>query len=104
MVSEKSQALGISEESFIRILKIALQENEESLPDFQEAIKNLAYGSIQQISHKLKGMFLNLGLTEIGQVLSDLNQMSIDKKPFDQIEGKFKEYDNLYQQLKRSFL
>lgn len=67
--------LKISKEIYLRILGKAIVQTESDIESLRAALEKRDYDTIQTISHRLKGDYDNLRVTQLAQIARMMNNM-----------------------------
>jgi HPt (histidine-containing phosphotransfer) domain-containing protein len=78
--------LGIDEKTIYELFEEFLTQLKDEKSIFYTALKNKDYKTLHEISHKLKGVLLNLRINQLGEVFTNLDNMIKQNKDINKIE------------------
>lgn len=95
-------SLKISKEIYLRILGKAVQQTSQDLRDLNTALKADDKETIQRISHRLKGDYDNLRLSDMAQIARGMNEM-IKADQYDKLSmsRSYQQFLTLFMQLQQ---
>ncbi|MFA5087515.1 MAG: Hpt domain-containing protein [Candidatus Omnitrophota bacterium] len=99
-VGLNSQSLHISPEIYVRILQKAVQQTSKDLQDLGGALPLNDYEKVKAISHKLKGDYDNLRITEMSSIAKEINKLAAVGQDKERSADLINEFSHYFDQLK----
>ena len=95
-IESSIENLGIDKEIMDSLFQEFIEQIKNEKKFFYNEIENQDYTNLHKSSHKLKGVLLNLGLNQLGEVFSNLDKAIQEKEDINQIKVVI---DKIYQSL-----
>ena len=95
-IESSIENLGIDKEIMDSLFQEFIEQIKNEKNFFYNEIENQDYTNLHKSSHKLKGVLLNLGLNQLGEVFSNLDKAIQEKEDINQIKVVI---DKIYQSL-----
>jgi hypothetical protein len=99
-LDEISKSLSISREIYLRILSKAINQTLGDFAAMERAWEISDINTIQSISHRWKGDFSNLRLTEIALIAKEMNDLAKANENTERMKMLYLSFKNLFEQLK----
>lgn len=99
--SENSASLAIPINTYMRILKMAVDKIDEDVPDMKSAIHNGSRDKAQELSHRWKGDLANLRLDDLSKAAGILNNAVRQPAPMPEQQHCFDVFEQSFVELKR---
>lgn len=103
MVKQKCQELGISIDGTRRVLESAFKESVRLVKELDVHCSGDNHSKVQEVSHRLKGVFANLQFAELSQSAQQINTAAAQKENILQIIPQVKKLKEQYEQLRKEF-
>lgn len=100
-IKEKSEALYIKPEVYLKILRSAVQSCSDELDAFQAVIEQDDYQAVHLIAHKFKGVFANLRISEVADSARMIDDLAKSNQPRPQLMESFQEFKEHFAQLQQ---
>jgi len=75
-LEENSASLKIPKEIYLRILEKAATQTRDDINHMEEALPLADFTKLQSISHRLKGDYGNMRLTELSGIAKEMNEIA----------------------------
>ena len=98
---ENSATLKIGKDIYLRILQKAIAQTQQDVPELEKALEANDFETIQSISHRLKGDFDNLRITDLSTVARAINENVKSDQDKEKITGLFEEFRKLFLELEK---
>ncbi|MCK5216056.1 MAG: Hpt domain-containing protein [Candidatus Omnitrophica bacterium] len=83
------QSLSISLNIYLRIMNKAVEQTHNDFLELNAALKESDYEKMRYVSHRLKGDYDNLRITEIAAMAKEINDIAKTNQDKDKIEDLF---------------
>ena len=103
MVKKKSQELGISIDGTRRVLESAFKESVRLVKELDVHCSGVNQSKIQEVTHRLKGVFANLQFVELSQSAQQINIAAAQNENILQIIPQIKKLKEQYEFLRKEY-
>ncbi len=98
-VEQNSASLKIDKMIYLRILTKATKQTQQDILDFESALLSDDLDKIQAVSHRWKGDYDNMRVTQLSALAREMNEVARTNKDKKKITNVFGEFKNCFQQL-----
>ena len=99
-IAENSKSLNISEAIYLRILQKEITQTTQDIKLLEEAIPLGDFDKVAALSHKFKGDYDNLRITQMAQLAKGMNALAKTTMDKEKTAGLFNEFISCFDQLK----
>jgi len=95
LIDANCQKLELSSEVYVSIIKASREQNQQDIALIEQGIETKDYNLIHTASHRLKGVFGNLIVFQISDVVQEIDELSRNS-------GDFSKINNLLELVKKN--
>ena len=99
-ILQRSARLHIPADTYKHILTTSLAPSLQDLNDLRQAVERQDYDAMQNISHRLKGVYANLRIDELALLAKTINQKARDAGPMQDLTKHFEDFKKSFTILK----
>lgn len=96
---KNSGSLKISQDIYLRILRKAVEQTHRDLAQFEGALQADDFETLKSISHRLKGDYDNLRITDLSSLARAINDSAKSGGDKEKIAGWFEEFRKRFREL-----
>jgi|GEM_PF-2699373 len=100
-IEQNSQSLNITSAIYLRILKRAVQQTSEDIKQMEAALPINDFEVIKAVSHKLKGDYDNLRLSDLSNIARKMEEVAKNEQDNEKILEFLNEFIVYFEQLKQ---
>jgi len=99
-IEKNSADLKIDQGIYLKIVGKAIEQTDEDLGDFEEGLTAGDVDVVQRLSHRWKGDFDNLRITDLSGIAKQINDLVKETAKLEEIKGLYGSFKTAYEGLK----